>query len=209
MFCPPRPARAAARVLAGRGVLAAMLAAGTALAVAGCAGGAIGASTVASNGKSFVSGAGLTVYRPGSRPVAPDVRGTTLTGQKLRLASYRGHVLVLNFWGSWCTPCREEAPALATLAQRLGPAGVRFLGVDVNDNVASALAFMHTFNISYPSLNDPGDMIALDFSGTVPLNATPSTLVIDRSGRVAARILGGVTYDVLKPIITQVAAERS
>jgi len=86
---------------------------------------------------------------------------------------------------------------------------VRFVGVDIRDDPASAEAFMRTFRIGYPSLNDPNDAVALDFSGTVPPAGIPATLVIDRGGRIAARIIGPVSYDGLKALITQVSAERS
>jgi thiol-disulfide isomerase/thioredoxin len=117
-------------------------------------------------------------------------------------------VVVLNFWGSWCTPCREEAPSLAQLARQFGPAGVRFVGIDIRDSPASAQAFMTDFRISYPSLNDPSDILALDFRDTVPPAGIPTTLVISPSGRIAARVIGGVTYDGLKSLIKRAVAER-
>jgi thiol-disulfide isomerase/thioredoxin len=141
--------------------------------------------------------------------MAPDVRGRTLTGHRFSLASDRGHVVVMNFWGSWCTPCREEAPSLAELARRYAASGVRFVGVDIRDNPASADAFIHTFRIGYPSLNDPNDEIALAFSGTVPPTGIPTTLVITRSGQIAARIVGGVSYSGLGRLIKQIVAEPS
>src|SRR5450759_3778509 len=124
----------------------------------------------------------------------------TLAGQKLSLASYRGNVVVINFWGSWCPPCRQEAPALGSLARRLRSRDVRFLGVDIQDNPSGAQAFMRTFSITYPSLNDPSDEIALAFRGTVPPAGIPTTLLIDRSGRIAARIIGGASYVGLKAL---------
>ena len=209
LTCCRRPAARAAgaiRACAASRPRRAAAAAGTAaicvtLTVAGCAGGAIAQSTPVSNGTSFVPGGpGATLYQTGARPAAPPVSATTLTGQKLTLAGYRhGGAVVLNFWGSWCAPCRQEAPSLAALASHFQPAGVRFLGVDIRDSPASAMAF------SYPSLNDPGDEIALAFRGTVPPVGIPTTLVIDRSGRIAARIVGGVSYDGLKALITQIA----
>ena len=203
----PRLGRPAALASPRRGALTALLAVLVSLAAAGCEGGAIAADTPASSGQSFVSGSyGATFYQPGSRPQAPAVTGTTLAGRPLSLRSYRGHIVVLNFWASWCAPCREEAPALAALARHFQSAGVRFIGVDIQDNVASAEAFVRTFGIGYPSLNDPGDQIALAFRAAVPA-AIPSTLVIDGSGRVAALIIDGVTYQGLKALITQVAAK--
>jgi thiol-disulfide isomerase/thioredoxin len=186
------------------------LGAAVALGVAACGGGATAQQTAEGNGSSFVSGTyGTTVFRPGARPAAPQVTGTTLTGTRFLLSGDRGAVVVLNFWGSWCSPCREEAPALGALARHFSGGDVRFVGVDIRDDSASAEAFMHTFRIGYPSLNDPADAIALDFSGTVPPAGIPTTLVIDRTGRIAARIVGTVSYNGLEALITQVRAERA
>jgi thiol-disulfide isomerase/thioredoxin len=189
---------------------AAALAASALLTLAACDGGAIAQDTPASSGQSFVSGSyGTTLFKAGSRPAAPAITAKTLTGRKLSIASYRGDVVVVNFWGSWCAPCRQEAPALGTLARQLRPRNVRFLGVDIRDNPAGAQAFMRTFRIGYPSLNDPADEIALKFRGTVPPTGIPTTLLIDRSGHIAARIVGGATYAGLKVLITRVDAENS
>jgi thiol-disulfide isomerase/thioredoxin len=183
---------------------------GTVLAVTGCDGGAIGQNTPFSNGQNFVSDSyASTWFNVGSRPRAPKVSGTSLTGKPLSLASYKGDVIVLNFWGSWCAPCRGEAPALGTLARQLASRGVRFVGVDIRDEPDAALAFMQDFNIGYPSFNDPNDQIALEFQGAATPAAIPSTIIIDRSGRIAERIIGGTTYSSLKPLILKVAAEPS
>jgi len=185
--------------------LAATVCAGAALVVVLLTGWASGGNT----GVTDVAGSTSAVlYSAGHRPVAPDFTGTTLTGSRLAFSSYRGRVVVLNFWGSWCTPCREEAPALGTLARNFAGTDVRFVGVDIRDDPASAEGFMRTFRISYPSLNDPNDLVALDFSGTVPPASIPTTLVIDRSGRIAARIVGQASYSGLKALIKQVKAEQ-
>ncbi len=207
---PASQARRARRKSRVRAAAGCVLAASALLTVTACDGGAIGQATVASNGTSFVSGSySSTYFRPGSRPAAPSVTAKTLTGQRLSLASYRGDVIVVNFWGSWCGPCRAEAPALGTLARQFRSGDVRFLGVDIRDNPAGADAFMRTFRISYPSLNDPADEIALAFRGTVTPAGIPTTLVIDRSGHIAARVVGGVSYEGLKALITRVDAEKS
>lgn len=192
--------RAALAGLAGLGVLA----------LASCSGGAIAASTPLSNGTSFVGGSYSSVYyAPGSRPLAPKVTGTTLTGAPFSLAAQRGHLVVLNFWGSWCAPCRREAPALAALAAHFKAAPVRFVGDDVHDSPATAQAFEQAFSIGYPSLNDPGEQVALAFHGTVPPTAIPTTLLIDRNGRVAGRVVGEVSYNGLRQLITKILAEKA
>lgn len=199
MSRPPAPFRSALGAAA-----AVLIAAGT----VGCAGGDIGADTPGSNGQSFVGHSyESTFYQVGDRPVAPTVAGSTISGQKLSLASYRGDTIVLNFWGSWCAPCRAEAPALGQLARKLAPKGVRFVGVDIRDQPDSAEAFMQTFNVGYPSLNDPGDAIALEFHSTVPPAAIPTTLIIDRSGRIAARIFGASSYAQLQTLISKVIGQ--
>ncbi len=144
----PRSARCAAGMtLAIRGLLASA----AVLGMASCSGGAIAANTPASNKQSFVEGSySSTYYAPGARPAAPQVSGTTLTGAKFSLAAQRGSVVVLNFWGSWCAPCRREAPALAALATSFKTAPVRFIGDDVQDSPPNALAFEQTFSIGYP-----------------------------------------------------------
>jgi thiol-disulfide isomerase/thioredoxin len=173
------------------------------LGLAAC-GGQIADNTPASNGNNFVAGDGTaTYYQPGHRTAAPAVSGTSLSGSKLSLSSYRGDVVVLNFWGSWCAPCRKEAPTLGVLSQQYQAKGVRFVGVDIRDQASAAQAFMQNFRISYPSFNDSSDQIALDFRGTVSPAAIPSTLVIDRHGRIAGRVIGATSYGNLNNILTK------
>jgi thiol-disulfide isomerase/thioredoxin len=181
------------------------------LAVSACSGGSIADSNNAANsGTSFVGASYNSVFfDPGSRSVAPPIVGTTLTGQRFSLASDRGDVVVLNFWGSWCAPCRAEAPALAALARYFRRDPVRFVGDDVHDYATAARAFEHTFGVGYPSLNDPGEQVALAFHSTVPPTAIPSTLIIDRSGRIAARVIGEVSYNGLRELIDKVLAGRT
>ncbi len=199
-----RPPRLACRV---PGLLRAAVAVAGGLAMAGCTG-SVAASSPASNGQSFVAGSpGTTLFTASGGPVAPPVAGALVGGGKLSLAAERGHVVVLNFWGSWCSPCREEAPGLAAAASHFSPAGVRFVGIDIRDSPASAQAFMSDFRISYPSLNDPSDLIALDFRNTVPPSGIPTTLVLSRSGRITARVIGQVTYTGLKNLIERAAGQ--
>jgi peroxiredoxin len=152
---------------------------------------------------------GAVLYAAGHRPLAPDFTATTLTGARLRLASYRGKVVVLNFWGSWCPPCREEAPTLAVLAEQHKKAGIDFLGVDERDTTASAEAFIRGFGIPYPSVADPSSQIALDFTSVVPLAGTPTTLVIDRTGRIAGAVFEEATYAELAAILATVVPKSA
>ena len=150
--------------------------------------------------------AGAVLYAAGHRPLAPEFTGTTLTGSKLSFSSYRGQVVVLNFWGSWCVPCREEAPILAAVAGKY-QSGVSFLGVDVRDTTASALAFAHSFHVTYPSVGDQSSAITLAFTAKVPIAATPTTLVVDRTGHIAGAVFGTVTYPELTTILARVTAK--
>jgi thiol-disulfide isomerase/thioredoxin len=156
------------------------------------------------SGVSYVGGSTSAVlYAPGHRPLAPEFAGTTLTGSRLSFSSYRGRVVLINFWGSWCVPCREEAPVLAALATRYRPAGVAFLGVDVRDTTASAEAFARGFGITYPSVSDPGSAVPLAFTGKVPIAGAPTTVVIDRSGNIAGAVFGQATYSELNTILAK------
>jgi thiol-disulfide isomerase/thioredoxin len=174
--------------------------------VAGCATG--GPTPAGGDGQGFVSGDGsLTVVDPSAREPAPELAGTTLDGEQLDLSELRGDVVVLNVWGSWCADCREEAPYLQAVYDDTQRDGVRFVGINTRDDVAAAQAFERSFSITYPSLVDTDGQKILQFGGTLPFSAIPSTVVIDRQGRVAARVLGATTYSGLKRLVDEVAAE--
>jgi thiol-disulfide isomerase/thioredoxin len=190
----------------GRHGILAAVAAAACLVLSACASAATGQPTMTGNGQGMVAADPGTTVFGGNGPAEPRVTSKTLDGAPLSLSQFRGHVVVMNFWGSWCTSCRAEAPTLATLAGRFGPAGVRFLGVDVLDNTASAQAFDRNFHISYPSLNDPGDLIALAFRSTVPPAGIPTTLVISGNGRISARVIGEVSYSGLRGLISKAMA---
>lgn len=149
---------------------------------------------------------GLSRWAPGQRKPAPLLRGRTLDGEELFLASYRGKVVVVNVWGSWCAPCRAEAPDLRRAAIETRSRGVRFLGIDTRDNDAAARAFVREFDIPYPSLVDDDGSILLSLRDTVPAQAIPSTMVVDRRGRIAARVVGRVTYPTLTGLIDDLLA---
>ena len=187
-------------------VLVATVCAGAALAVVLLTGWATGGN----NGVTDVAGSTSAVlYSAGHRPLAPDFTGTTLTGTRLKFSSYRGQVVVLNFWGSWCVPCRTEASTLAAVAALYRSSGVAFLGVDVRDTTASALAFTRTFGITYPSVTDPSSAITLDFTSVVPIAGTPTTLVIDRTGHIAGAVFGSTTYPELTTILAKVSGKAA
>ena len=148
------------------------------------------------------------VYAVGHRALAPQFTAASLTGTPIRLASYRGKVVVLNFWGSWCDPCRAEAPTLAVLSQQYNSRGVSFLGDDVGDTPVNALAFSRSVGISYPSVNDANYAVVQDFGKVAPVNYTPTTLVIDRTGHIAGLVIGKVSYQAMATILRAAEASR-
>jgi thiol-disulfide isomerase/thioredoxin len=159
------------------------------------------------SGESYVDGnPGAVLYAPGHRAQLPAFSGKTLTGAPVSFSAYRGRVVVLNFWGSWCAPCRSEGPTLASLATKYSSDGVSFLGVDVEDTPVNGEAFEQGFGITYPSINDPGQAVAQVVSSAVLISGTPTTLVIDPTGHVAGAIFGTATYSVLNQMISKVAA---
>ena len=145
------------------------------------------------------------VYSAGHRALAPDFTGTSLTGTPIRLASYRGKVVVLNFWGSWCAPCRAEGPTLAVLSEQYRSKGVSFLGDDVGDTPANALAFTRSVGIGYPSVNDPGYAVVQKFSQVAPVSDTPTTVVIDKTGHVVGMVLGKISYGEMTTLLSDAA----
>ncbi len=184
-------------------VVVAALTASTTL-VAGC-----GTSQADQGSQSrFVAGDGsLVLLPPDQRVPAPDITGTTLTGEPFALKDYRGKVVALNVWASWCAPCRAEAPALNQLSRELAPKGVQFVGLDTRDSKASAEAFIRRFDVTYPNVWDPDAQLQLAFRDSLPPQAIPSTLLVDKQGRVAGRVLGEVDRTQLREVLTELANE--
>jgi thiol-disulfide isomerase/thioredoxin len=149
----------------------------------------------------------VTVYQPAHRKLAPPVTGTDLDGEPLDLVRYAGKVVVLNFWSSWCPPCRSEAPALEQVATDTHALGVQFVGVDIRELGSSdGVHFVTAHKIDYPSFADQSSRIALLFRAS-GVNSPPTTLVIDRHGRIAARGLSEMSYSQLLPVVQAVAKE--
>jgi thiol-disulfide isomerase/thioredoxin len=140
------------------------------------------------------------------RPAAPQLSGELLEGGRYDLSQDRGQVVVVNFWGSWCAPCRAEIDDLEAVHQATKERGVRFLGINVRDDRDKAKAF-HLGKVTYPSVLDPSSKLALDFD--IPPNTIPATIVLDREGRIAVVIRDSVTEAEFEPIVARVAAEKS
>ncbi|MEU2613080.1 TlpA disulfide reductase family protein [Micromonospora sp. NPDC007271] len=142
---------------------------------------------------------------PDQRSKTPKVSGELLTGGSYDVSRDRGQVVVVNFWGSWCPPCRAEADDLEDTYQATKASGVTFLGINVQDSRDKAIAFEEG-RVTYPSLFDPASRQALNFD--IPPNSTPATVILDRDGRIAVVIRRAVTQDELRPIVERVAAEQ-
>jgi thiol-disulfide isomerase/thioredoxin len=156
------------------------------------------------------SGAGSVgqskVYAAADRRPAPAVQGDLLDGGTYDLAAHRGEVVVVNFWASWCGPCRREAAELDAVAGTTKGDRVGFLGVDIHDERDKAKAFVTGHPTGYPSLFDPEGKVALGFTD-VPPNTIPATLIVDRRGRVAAVFRTALSRAALEPVVRQIAAE--
>ncbi|MGM0385243.1 MAG: TlpA family protein disulfide reductase [Actinomycetota bacterium] len=182
----------------------ARLAAAVALALAavgGCA--SIGDP---SQGAGYEAGDGsFTTWPAPERGEGIELRGTTFGGETIDLEDWRGDVVVVNFWYASCPPCRAEAADLVAIAE--DHPEIHMLGVNPRDDAATAQAFERTFSIPYPSLWDSDARGVAAMQGLVPLQAMPTTVVLDRQGRVAARILGQADPTVLRGLIDDVVAE--
>ncbi|MFM2412795.1 MAG: hypothetical protein RLZZ587_1128 [Actinomycetota bacterium] len=189
--------------------LAALIAIASALAIGGCAANDTLAEQLGS-GKNFISGDGALVE------VAPENRGEPVKfeavandGTTISASDLLGDVVVVNFWYASCPPCRIEAPELAKYA-RSAPDGVRFLGVNVYDGEAAAKSFEDKFDVPYPSILDVATgSVRLAFAGSLPPNAVPVTIILDRDGRVAARMSGYFAdIDILVSMVDKVRDEK-
>ena len=142
--------------------------------------------------KGYVSGNGqITELEPGERSKPIQLSGEDLDGKPVSLEDFAGKVVVVNVWGAWCTDCRKEAPDLVRAAEKITGNDVAFLGIDARDpSKENAQGYVRTFRIPFRSIYDPKGETLLRFHGTLTPNSVPSTVVLDREGRVAASILG-------------------
>jgi len=158
----------------------------------------------------FIAGDGsITAIAASERVEAPSIEGELLSGGTWALAQERGRVVVLNVWASWCAPCRAEAPVLQSLWEEFEGAGVSFIGLNTRDSRATAVSFEEAYGITYPSVVDSDGRLQLRFSGIAPPQAIPTTLVIDREGKVAGRILGRASESTLRGLIEPLVASSS
>jgi thiol-disulfide isomerase/thioredoxin len=175
-----------------------------ALAATGCGFGGAGGT----GDKGYIDGEGVITVLPVSERKTPgDVGGETLEGDRLSLSSYAGKVVVVNVWGSWCPPCRAEADDLAAASRELAAEDVVFVGINTRDaSRDNGLSFQRTYDVPYPSIYDPSGRNLLAFRGTLTPNSIPSTVIIDKQGRVAASVLGELTgKNTLEDLVDEVS----
>ncbi|MET8766165.1 TlpA disulfide reductase family protein [Streptomyces sp. NPDC004658] len=182
---------------------------------------AVAAVTLSACGKGGTSGGGgdthfvtgnngIDTVPAGKRATAPDLSGKTIDGKTLDVADYKGKVVVINVWGSWCGPCREEAQYFAKVSKEYQDKGVQFVGINTRDtSTTPAVNFEKEHGVEYPSLYDPTGKLMLRFKkGTLNPQLIPSTLVIDRNGKVAARALEALDDTGLLKMLKPVLAEK-
>ena len=163
------------------------------------------------SGANYISGDGaITVLAPESRTDSVQFEGDLDTGEFFSSSDYAGSVIVVNFWYAGCPPCRVEAADLESLHQQFLSDGVAFVGVNIFDQAPTALTFANEFGLSYGSIMDvETGSVRFAFAGQVAPNAVPTTLVLDKQGRVSARISGVITdVDLLANIIEGVLEEE-
>ena len=197
---------------AARRLVLALCAAATALSLTACGGQTASNASTATEGSADFDFDGSTplgqLIPIDARQSAPAFEGELLDGTSFTSTNLAGDVTVLNFWGSWCAPCRVETPEFQAVYTDVAASGVKFLGVDVKDNRQLAQAFVDSVGVEYPSIFDPRGEVALAFRG-FPANVVPSTILIDRAGRVAAVYVAVVPEADLRRALDQLAAEET
>ena len=150
-------------------------------------------------------GIGLTVIPEAERGEPLELAGVDLDGEPLALSDSRGEVTVVNSWATWCPPCRTEMPEFAEVADKLDGKGVTFVGINVQDDLASARDY--TVDTPYRSIvDDDGSLVAQ--IPDVPPRSLPVTVILDRQGRVAVRIVGPIVLGTLEETVLGVLASE-
>ena len=196
-----------------RRVRFAVLALAGALALAGCSSsdGSLADQWQEASDKNYIAGDGSSIsIAPAERTDPVLFEGVSEHGESIGSDDTLGSVTVVNFWYAGCAPCRAEAGDLVAAYEQFGPQGVQFLGINTRDQSAQAIQFAEEFGVGYPSIMDNagGRAVQRAFAGQVPLNAVPTTLVLDTEGRVAHRVLGQLAGESqLRTLIEETLAE--
>lgn len=146
---------------------------------------------------------------PAERKPAPIIAGDDLDGNPISTKNWAGKTIVINLWGSWCPPCREESPALDSVARSLKSKDVEFLGIAQREDATTTKAFTRKHNIFYPNISDSSGSLTLGFAKSLPAAAIPTTWIIDAKGRVAVRVLDVITKATLEGLIEDVQKSTS
>ncbi|MGO1726330.1 TlpA family protein disulfide reductase [Glutamicibacter bergerei] len=198
------------RFLNRRTILRSMLVAAVAVPLAACTVTEDPLAKQARSGdnKNYIAGDGaVEEYTVEKRTEPIEINSKTYQGTTVDLSAMRGKPVVINFWYAACAPCRIEAPHLKELSEEFGDK-VPFIGVNVRDEAEASQAFERSFEIPYESIQDTDGQIQLAMTKYVPLQAVPSTLVLDRKGRVRARVIGAVDPRILKTLIDTALTEE-
>ncbi|WP_035771876.1 TlpA disulfide reductase family protein [Arthrobacter sp. Br18] len=177
--------------------------------LAGCAApDSLAQQASAGDNKNYIAGDGsVSEFAASDRGEPIPLEASLMDGSTVSTADLQGQVTVLNFWYAACAPCRAEAPDLEALHQEFSDQGVEFYGVNIRDEAPTAASFERNFGISYPSMLDTDGSILLGLSAQVPPQAVPTTLVLDKQGRISARILGITEKSTLKALIESASSE--
>lgn len=152
----------------------------------------------------FAVGSRNTVHHEHpERPLAPEFSLVDLDGKHITLSSLRGKVVIVDFWATWCGPCRDEAPGLVSLQKRWGRRGLQLVGISMDDKDAPVRKFVREYRVNYPIAL--GDAELGRRYGTVL--GLPVKIVVDRFGRIASRHNGTVSADTLEREIQSILAE--
>ena len=156
----------------------------------------------------FISGDGTATFlKVEDRKSAPELIALDFNGKEIDLKNYKNKVVVLNVWGSWCGPCRKEAKELQELYVKNKDSGVEFIGINIRDSKVSAEKFITNFEITYQNIFDRDGVKLLGFKDTLPANDSPSTVLVDKNGKVAARQLGPIERALIQGFISSLVDE--
>lgn len=200
------------RSRAARAAASAVLATGLVLTLSACGSDPLAEQYRAGDNKGYIAGDFRVVEIPADQRSEPvEFAATTETGAAVASADYAGQVLVVNFWYAACGPCRAEAPDLEEAHTAFAGQDVAFLGINTIDSAAAAVAFAETYGVTYPSvIAAETPAIKLAFAEQTPIQATPTTLVLDADGRVAARIIGQLPdASILTALVRDTLAETT